>query len=184
MIRTMPRIVIIVIALALQATTNIWAASMHTSEVKDSVEYYYADTAVVAFLNRHLQRIDYAITNKDIDFLERLMENNFSTHVRYKNTFAANLRHAFKRNSPVRMTIEAVDSCGMLERSPRKAEFYGLRAHIKWSNTYYSDAGTLFELWEFTSGRPPLLHAVVWQSDENGKPVEFEKLITLGDFDF
>ena len=174
----------LLIALALQVTTSIWAAGMHAPEVKDSVEYCNADTAVVAFLNRHLQRIDYAITNKDIDFLQRLMENDFSTHVRYKNTFAANLRHAFKRNSPVITTIEAVDSCGMLERSPKKAEFYSLRVHIKWWNTNYSDAGTLFELWEFTSGKPPILHAVVWQPDENGKPVEYEKRITRSDFDF
>lgn len=178
------RNVIIMIALALQATTNIWAAGMHAPEVKDSVECWNADTTVVAFLNRHLQRIDYAITNKDIDFLQRLMDNDLSTHIRYKNTFTSNLRHAFKRNSPVWTTVEAVDSCGMLERSPKKADFYSLRAHIKWSNTNYSDAGTLFELWEFSSGRPPVLHVVVWQPDENGKPVEYEKRITLGDFDF
>ncbi|MDO4171668.1 MAG: hypothetical protein Q4E63_01460 [Prevotellaceae bacterium] len=114
------------------------------------------------------------------------MTEKVSFNKQTKQEYLANLEKSFAKNKWIKVEFDEVGlgGCNTVTKSSVNENFYGVRLHQKWKSTNYSDDGYVFLLWNFGTGGDPQIEVRTWQPDiVNGKKVDADEIISLGDFE-
>jgi len=98
-----------------------------------------------------------------------------------KSGYLSSLRkYVFEKNNYINIRFDEIE----IDQHPKYSEIYGVTLKQIWNTTYYSDAGYLFLMIDFTDEEKPIILVRTWQPEKvNNESLKKEELLKLSDFD-
>ena len=96
-----------------------------------------------------------------------------------KEQYMSRLATTFRNNKYIKVRFDSIS----VKRHSAKENFYCVTLRQDWQSSNYSDNGYVFLLWEFTEGKPPMIHVRTWQPEMVGsRPMTTDEVFTENDF--
>ena len=123
----------------------------------------FSDDAIIITGKMTMQRVHTDMGMKDQAKVKYVQQT--------KSQYLSNLSRVFASNSYVNVKFEDYT----VIRHGAKPNYYGVTLRQKWHTARYSDAGTVFLIWDFTNEEAPRILVRTWQPTT-------EKAFKMGDF--